>query len=211
MDYTSYIRYTSSDYSSALLDTAGELVIWMLISAALVILAGLQLWIRLRPHRLSILRFLGGLLPPLFGAAAFTAVAGWLVAMILVWVFWSNPFGLPDWMETTWFVFGAATVIIYAAFFLGIQWSIDSLVRKLADDVKLQRSLLLVLFSMAVANSVTALAIWPIWAVGIIGDYRQALALAGGSSCLILVAGSRIVHQKIAHFEAAGHNETTMA
>ncbi len=210
VSYTSPVSYTAPDYASAVLDTAVELAIWMAISAALVILAGLQLWRIVGPRTVSVCRLARWVLFTVLGSAVFIVVAAWLVALILVWVFWSNPLGLPDWMETTYFVFGGATVIIYSAFFLSIQGSIESLLTQLVEDVRLQRSLLLMLFSMAVANSVAALAVWPIWAVGIVWDYRVALALAITSSMLIFGAGSWLVHRRIAQFEAKEHNKTAM-
>ncbi len=199
-EYSSRIKYTAPYFSEGLLDTASELAIWIAISVVMLIAAGWLLWITLMPENLSFLGLAGWSLWVLFGAAAFVLVTAAAEAAFLALVL--SRISLPDWMNTEDFVFGTATVIIYAALFISLVWSAVTIVSSTIQSVKIQKRMLLILFSMAALNCIVSLVVWPFWALGVIWEYNTALLLAGGGSALIAAAGAVLIRRTMAPFES---------
>ncbi len=199
--YSLPVAYTSPDFSSGMMNTALELGMWMLISVGLIIVTGSQLWIA-RPEGMSLFRLGGWMLLTIGSAvgAVILVLAVFIMGMFLVSTLLGN--SLPGWMNSSDFVFGVAATLIYAALFLAFQWSTGSIVTKLVQDTKAQQILLSILFSMAAANCLASVAVWPLWAMGIIWDYNTALFLAGGATLILLATGALLVRGETARFES---------
>lgn len=149
-----------------------ELGIWLAISTLILVIAGFLVWLESRFEDYRRLDIVSWTLLTVVRAA------GSLIFGILILLF-----TVPD-------IFGLLVCVWYAAVFVSFHFSVQSLIRKVIENSKVQTTLWRTCILMPIVNCLQASVIWPLWASGVIWDYQVALALSGAASGIILVIGA---------------------